>query len=163
METAHLRAGGWAAAGGDDWVPPDTREGLDAAILELSNDIGLILAQLAEDHEDWCRRTGRDQADHAAWRRRALFAKVHKERQLRECKIARRHLALSSEVASDYAGGVLVSLCRRVLAVWGGGLSDGDRVELDAALAQLAGFLNLHPADATDAELPGRRTEALHP
>src|SRR5882762_9522273 len=68
------------------WSPPGSREEADQAILSLSNDIGLILAQLAEDQVAWCDRTGRSPAEYTGWRRRALFAKVHKEGQLRECK-----------------------------------------------------------------------------
>lgn len=125
-----------------EWIAPATREEADQAILSLSNDIGLILAQLAEDQPAWCGRTGRSPADYAAWRRRALFAKVHKESQLRECKRRRAHF---SNGAGDHDGlraerevVELAARSRDVVEVWlDGGASSGSAV-LDGALALLA-------------------------
>ena len=116
-----------------EWIPPSMREEADQAILSLSNDIGLILAQLAEDQPSWCGRTGRSPADYAAWRRRALFAKVHKESQLRECKRLRGQLG-----AGDNAVVELLARSREVVEVWlDGGASSGS-TELDTVLALLA-------------------------
>lgn len=114
-----------------EWVAPATREEADQAILSLSNDIGLILAQLAEDQPSWCGRTGRSPADYVTWRRRALFAKVHKESQLRECKRLRSQLGVA-------AGGELLARSREVVEVWlDAGASSGS-AQLDSALAVLA-------------------------
>jgi hypothetical protein len=133
-----------------DWTPPRTREEVDQAIITLSNDIGLILAQLAEEQAAWCQRTGRAPIDYGAWRRRALFAKVHKEGQLRECKRIRAQLtgaageALSQTHADLVAG--LVPLCRHVIEAWieQGGTPVG--TQLDGALSDLAEFVDRLPA-----------------
>lgn len=118
-----------------EWMPPATREEADQAILSLSNDIGLILAQLAEDQSSWCGRTGRSPADYAAWRRRALFAKVHKESQLRECKRLRAQLGSDN---GDRGVAELLARSREVVEVWlDGGASSGS-VALDTVLALLA-------------------------
>jgi hypothetical protein len=123
-----------------DWHPPTTRLEAEATILSLSNDIGLILAQLSEDQVAWCQRTGRSPYDYAAWRRRALFAKVHKEHQLRECKRIRFQL-------TDHAAEVdnaevllsrLVAECHRVIDAWRLTPSTGGDRSLDMAMSRLA-------------------------
>jgi hypothetical protein len=129
-----------------EWSPPVTREDADQAILSLSNDIGLILAQLAEDQVDWCGRTGRSPADFAAWRRRALFAKVHKEGQLRECKRVRAQLSAGGGDASALRGerdvAEVVERSREVVEAWlDGGASSGSDA-LDSALTVLAAQLD---------------------
>ena len=124
-----------------EWTPPATREEADQAILSLSNDIGLILAQLAEDSTAWCGRTGRSPADYAAWRRRALFAKVHKESQLRECK--RLRVQLSAGV--DDVGEALARSRDAVEAWLDCGASTGN-LALDGALSVLAEQLDRLPA-----------------
>jgi hypothetical protein len=130
------------------WATPRSRQEVEERILLLSNDIGLILAQLAEDETSWCRRTGRTGLDYAMWRRRALFAKVHKERQLRECKQLRNH-PLANEIPDgqqhDFAVSNLLQACARVLAAWnpepGGGLTR----PLDRALQELAAVVENVP------------------
>jgi len=129
-----------------DWQPPSSREEAEASIVALSNDIGLILAQLSEDQAAWCQRTGRSPFDYAAWRRRALFAKVHKEHQLRECKRLRFQLmehGPDAETAdsSSVALGRLVAECHRVLAAWRRTPGNGHDTQLDGALAHLAEHL----------------------
>lgn len=116
-----------------EWIPPATREEADQAILSLSNDIGLILAQLAEDQASWCGRTGRSPADYAAWRRRALFAKVHKESQLRESKRMRSQLAAPEPGVLE-----LLAPAREVVEVWLDGGASAGAPALDAALGVLA-------------------------
>ena len=141
---AGVEPNGHGNGGPPDWVPPTTREDADEAILALSNDIGLILAQLAEDQTAWCARTGRSPADYAAWRRRALFAKVHKEGQLRECKRIRARVLGGFGGEQDVlpldrlAVVELVSLCREAVEAW---LDDGAATgshRLDARLTRLA-------------------------
>jgi hypothetical protein len=125
-----------------EWSPPQTRGDADQAIISLSNDIGLILAQLAEDEQRWCERTGRSPADYAAWRRRALFAKVHKEGQLRECKRVRAQLAGThidhESVRGDRETANLLAGCRQVLDVWLDEAFPSGSDRLDQALAGLA-------------------------
>ena len=132
-----------------EWTPPATREEADMAILSLSNDIGLILAQLAEDQPSWCGRTGRSPADYAAWRRRALFAKVHKEAQLRECKRVRAQLSgggFDEAVRGDRDVLELLVRSREVVEAWlDGGASSGS-TSLDGALSVLAEQLDRLPA-----------------
>jgi hypothetical protein len=119
-----------------EWTPPRTRWEADQAILSLSNDIGLILAQLAEDQDAWTSRTGRSAADYAAWRRRALFAKVHKEAQLRECKRMRALLSDGEDV------GELLVWCHDVVEAWlDDGAPLGDR-RLGTVLAGFAEYLD---------------------
>lgn len=140
-----------------EWVPPSTREGADEAILALSNDIGLILAQLAEDQAAWCARTGRSPAEYAAWRRRALFAKVHKESQLRECKRIRARVlggGFSGEqevLPLDRLAVVeLVALCREAVEAWLDDGADTGSHRLDARLTRLAATVDrLAAAPAT--------------
>jgi hypothetical protein len=141
-----------------DWQPPTSREEAEATIVSLSNDIGLILAQLSEDQAAWCQRTGRSPFDYAAWRRRALFAKVHKEHQLRECKRVRFQLMDHTVDGDVAAGGAvvlahLVAECHRVLAVW----RRSPRVDgpLDAALAHLAEQLAAGDGQHVPVELVG--------
>jgi hypothetical protein len=130
-----------------EWSPPVTREDADQAILSLSNDIGLILAQLAEDQADWCGRTGRSPADFAAWRRRALFAKVHKEGQLRECKRVRAQLSVGGGADASALWGErhvveVLDRSRQVVEAWldAGAASGSDA--LDSALTVLAAQLD---------------------
>jgi hypothetical protein len=128
-----------------DWQPPGTREEAEATIVALSNDIGLILAQLSEDQAAWCQRTGRSAFDYAAWRRRALFAKVHKEHQLRECKRIRFQLSEHVVEVDNDEGALLARLtaeCYRVIRAWRRAprQQPGD-AGLDAALAHLAACL----------------------
>ena len=139
-----------------EWMPPGSREEADQAILSLSNDIGLILAQLAEDQPAWCERTGRSPADYTAWRRRALFAKVHKEAQLRECKRLRAHLV----PARNLAGTVqvppeLVARCRDVLRAWALVPDTPDLRPLAQAIARLAELLGVDTSPPTVVALPG--------
>src|SRR5258706_13797701 len=137
-------------AGPPEWVPPTSREEADEAVLLLSNDIGLILAQLAEDQLAWCARTGRSPTEYAAWRRRALFAKVHKESQLRECKRIRGRLAAGFAGAGGEAGALsvnrgaveeLVALCREAVEAWLDGGGDTGSPRVDAGLTRLGGAI----------------------
>lgn len=150
-----------------EWTPPATREEADQAVLSLSNDIGLILAQLAEDQPAWCGRTGRSPADYAAWRRRALFAKVHKESQLRECKRLRSHLGAVEPAIQE-----LLARAREVVEVWLDGGASAGSMALDSALALLAEqvdrLLGMHRASPPARALAvvagvdnGHRPEAL--
>jgi len=126
-----------------EWTPPATREEADQAILSLSNDIGLILAQLAEDQPSWCGRTGRSPADYAAWRRRALFAKVHKESQLRECKRLRTQLGSGGP---EHDGLVdLLARSREAVEAWLDAGATSGSAALDGALALLAEQLDRLP------------------
>ncbi len=144
--TAGVEHDGHPGNGGPhDWLPPTTREEADQAILALSNDIGLILAQLAEDQLAWRARTGRSPADYAAWRRRALFAKVHKESQLRECKRLRARFsggfgAAEQEIVASDRGAMLelVALCQEAVEAWLDGGADTGSHRLDAGLTRLA-------------------------
>ena len=161
-----------AAASPIEWVPPRTRDEVDQAILDLSNDIGLILAQLAEDQVAWCARTGRSPADYAAWKRRALFAKVHKEGQLRECKRIRSQLPLGSGLAvgvGAVAGAMdpepvgrpavdaLLARCRDVVETWiDGGDVSGD-ARLERALGRLAECLDRIETGRSATDLPRPR------
>jgi hypothetical protein len=133
-----------------EWTPPANREDADQAILSLSNDIGLILAQLAEDQPDWCGRTGRSAADYSAWRRRALFAKVHKEGQLRECKRIRSQLSAGGgaedAVRGDREVVELLVRSRDVVEAWLDGGATSGSVALDGALSVLAEQLDRLPA-----------------
>ena len=131
-----------------EWTPPRTRTEADRAVIDLSNDIGLILAQLAEDQVAWCSRTGRAPSDYAAWRRRALFAKVHKESQLRECKRIRGQLGNGSGEAEtwsarrDSGAAELLAWCRAIVDAW---LDDGVGAvggELGRTLVRLAEYLD---------------------
>lgn len=125
-----------------EWIPPQTRDAAERAIVDLSNDIGLILAQLAEDQTAWCGRTGRSPADYAAWRRRALFAKVHKEAQLRECKRIRSRLGNGSEPEGFVSAAELLAWCRAIVDAW---LDDGVGAiggQLGNTLARLAEYLD---------------------
>lgn len=148
-----------AANGGHrhpEWTPPQSREEVDEAVLNLSNDIGLILAQLAEDQISWCARTGRAPADYAAWRRRALFAKVHKEGQLRECKRLRAHFFGSADAdraSTDHEPPPgLMDRCERVIRAWRTlGLPSG-MDELSWALDDLARYLDGVAASGTLAD-----------
>jgi hypothetical protein len=136
-----------SAPWGQEWVRPRTRQDVDEAILALSNDIGLILAQLAEDQPSWCGRTGRTPSDYAAWRRRALFAKVHKEGQLRECKRIRTQLTSvqhepEAERSQGRAIAILIARCHCVLDAW---LAQGARlgvIRVDQSLRELAEALD---------------------
>jgi hypothetical protein len=144
-----------------EWIAPRTRDEADEAILGLSNDIGLILAQLAEDQAAWCARTGRSGMDYAAWRRRALFAKVHKEAQLRECKRIRAHLSSGLENGSHRTVSrtdALMLRCRAAVLAWldTGGLSSS--ALLDQALAALAEELDEIDSAVQEVNLPGTRT-----
>ena len=142
---------GWGEAGEhvahrvhEEWVLPRTRREADERILELSHDISLILAQLAEDQASWSGRTGRDAVEYLAWRRRALFAKAHKEHQLRDCKRVRAELAGRSSVAVEggAASDALAELtrrCRVVIGAWHQGLCENEALE--EALTELARWL----------------------
>ena len=128
------------------WLPPADRLEAATMINELSHDITLILAQLAETPQEWCLRTGRTEQDHARWRRSALFAKAHKENQLRECKRLRQLFA--GDLAHDpntctHAGQLaqLRKLCRRILLTWEGTATGTMPADLDVALAALAAEL----------------------
>ena len=90
---------------------PTSATELDEFIAVLIDEIGIILVQLAESAEAWCARTGRSAPDYAAWRRRALIAKAHKEQQLRECKRRRRDV----HQASGTPGGALAHFEELVL------------------------------------------------
>ena len=127
------------------WTPPATRHEADERIVELSHDIGLILAQLSEDQASWCERTGRSHSDYLAWRRRALFAKAHKEHQLRDCKRLRAELKDQSfgtqeggQVVAD-AFAELIGRSRRVIGAWHQGLCEN--AALEEALTELARWL----------------------
>ncbi len=129
------------------WSPPADRFEAAAMINELSHDITLILAQLAETPQEWCTRTGRTEQEHARWRRSALFAKAHKENQLRECKRLRQ--LFSGDVAHDQITCThsvelahLRKLSRRVLRAWEGTATGSTPADLDAALADLAAELH---------------------
>ena len=129
-----------------EWSPPRTKDDADQSVIDLSNDIGLILAQLAEDQVAWSARTGRTPGDYAAWRRRALFAKAHKEAQLRESKRVRTRLT-SGLGESESAGSLressaqLLSWCRLVVEAW---IDEGHAAEgrLGQTLARLAEYLD---------------------
>jgi hypothetical protein len=128
-----------------DWQPPTSREEAETTIVSLSNDIGLILAQLSEDQAAWCQRTGRSAFDYAAWRRRALFAKVHKEHQLRECKRIRFQLTehpADGEVGDATPLARLRAECHSVLAAWRRVPRSDRDTSLDAALEHLADHLS---------------------
>src|SRR5258706_14627841 len=149
-------------AGPPEWVPPTSREEADEAVLLLSNDIGLILAQLAEDQLAWCARTGRSPTEYAAWRRRALFAKVHKESQLRECKRIRGRLAAGFAGAGGEAGALsvnrgaveeLVALCREAVEAWLEGGGDNGRHRLGAGPGGVGS--GVHPASFPAGRLRG--------
>jgi hypothetical protein len=152
-----------------EWSPPQTREEADHAIINLSNDIGLILAQLAEDENRWCERTKRSAADYAAWRRRALFAKVHKEGQLRECKRVRAQLAgLHAEHDSprgERETASLLAKCRQVLEVWLDEAFPSGSDPLDNALAGLAEQVDqfMRRKGARDVDLLGVRPMSTAP
>jgi hypothetical protein len=95
----------------------------ETVIEELTHDLNLIMAQLAEDRDAWCLRTGRSAMEHAAWRRRALFAKAYKEQELRECKRLRQQRspgAAAPDRAVVNAGELqtLRALSRRVVTAW---------------------------------------------
>jgi hypothetical protein len=125
------------------WIPPATRHEADERIVELSHDIGLILAQLSEDQASWCERTGRSPSDYLGWRRRALFAKAHKEHQLRDCKRHRTELIEITSQAGDveagtYALAQLMRLSRRVVLAWKrAGCTDPSLATAMSALASL--------------------------
>jgi hypothetical protein len=145
LEEMSAETNGNGHGGPHEWIPPSTREEADLAILGLSNDIGLILAQLAEDQAAWCERTGRTPADYAAWRRRALFAKVHKESQLRECKRIRGHFLAGAVVDHEGLRGLerdafadLLALCREAVDAWLDDGADSGSERLDAALTRVA-------------------------
>lgn len=123
-----------------EWVAPATRAEATAMINELSHDITLILAQLAEGVDAWCERTGRPTSEHAQWRRRALFAKAYKERQLRECKRVRQELADEHAGGQDHRGAhKLEELCVQVIHEWLACRRDARLTSpLDAAIAALA-------------------------
>jgi len=148
-----------------EWIPPATRGEADQAIMSLSNDIGLILAQLAEDQLSWCGRTGRSPADFAAWRRRALFAKVHKESQLRECKRVRAQLTAGSiendGVRGDHGVLELMERSRHVVETWLDSGAASGIVALDMALAVLAEQLDRLPAVRSVNLLGGRAGRPL--
>jgi len=136
------------------WIPPATRHEADERIVDLSHDIGLILAQLSEDQASWCERTGRSPSDYLAWRRRALFAKAHKEHQLRDCKRRRTELPEVLSRARDveaesYALAELMRRSRRVVLAWKRA-GDNDPV-LAMAMSALASLL----PEADDALSPG--------
>jgi len=148
LVTPHVNGNGNGHGGPHlpEWVPPRTRDEADQAIIGLSNDIGLILAQLAEDQAAWCLRTGRAPSDYAAWRRRALFAKVHKEGQLRECKRVRTQLSANGVEAdgglSRGAPAELLAWCRLVVEAWLDGGTPVVEGRLGQALAGLAAYLD---------------------
>jgi hypothetical protein len=155
---------------GIEWTPPVSRDEADRAILSLSNDIGLILAQLAEDQGAWCDRTGRSPADYAAWKRRALFAKVHKEGQLRECKRVRAQFSSGGAEHEhgrlDRETGELLARSRQVIEVWLGDGAASGSIVLDSALSRLAEHIGRVPfvhgnGDARD--LLGTRMRQLAP
>jgi len=146
MESVTEQPGSAGRPGVVEWKPPRSREDADEAIITLSNDIGLILAQLAEDQASWCQRTARSPAEYGTWRRRALFAKVHKEGQLRESKRVRGQLSgIALENGSAPPSGLvaeLVPLCRHLVEVW---IADGDRsaaTALSAAIGAVAELLH---------------------
>jgi hypothetical protein len=147
------------------WSPPADRHGAATVINELSHDITLILAQLAETAAEWCARTGRTEQDHAQWRRRALFAKAHKENQLRECKRLRQLFAAEQPAQESRASEVLGELeelrrlCKRAVAAWEGSPIGATPLDVGNALSALAAYL--HEASARRVEerdLRGVRT-----
>lgn len=151
----------------EQWSPPKDRAEASTMVNALSHDVTIILAQLAESSEDWCARTGRTEQDHARWRRRALFAKAHKENQLRECKRLRQEFATEDrshdpkEEASALELGQLELLCRRVVTEWDQSAAVNVPRRLDGALAALAAYLrgtehSQHAPD--DWELQGVRS-----
>lgn len=136
-----------APAPGTEWHPPTTRDDAEAQIRVLSTDIGMILAQLAEDQSAWCDRTGRSPADHAQWRRRALFAKVYKEHQLRECKRVRAQMAgvsVEPEPAfvPEAAVPELARHCRRAVDAWRSAAPSGEYGALNTAMQRMADYLD---------------------
>jgi hypothetical protein len=136
----------------DNWILPTTRHEADERIIELSHDIGLILAQLSEDQASWCVRTGRDPVDYLAWRRRALFAKAHKEHQLRDCKRVRAELsdqAVRTHGGDSMSARVLAELtarAHRVIGAWQ--RAECQDASLEAALADLAALFTPPPIRA---------------
>ena len=129
-----------------DWSAPTSLMEASEAIAVLTNDISLILAHLSEHRDAWCQRTGRSAAEHAVWRRRALLAKVHKERQLRECKRIRRALSAEAELAY----GELRSICLHALEAWERPAAGMPATPLDGALLALAEHLDGEPSVAED-------------
>jgi hypothetical protein len=126
------------------WSPPTTLAQAKEAISALINDIAVILTQLSESSEAWCTRTGRSPTDHVVWRRRALLAKVHKERQLRESKALQRGLlAELRDVGADgkASNEQLHNICRRVLAAWRCSMTHPSWSGLDQALVELSDHL----------------------
>jgi hypothetical protein len=119
------------------WTPPATLAEAAELLASLTNDINLILAQLSEPRDAWCQRTGRSGVDYAIWRRRALLAKVHKERQLRECKRIRRRFSVNAGIAHEE----LLSMCRRAISAWTPPTEDTTSTVLDDVLRELAEFL----------------------
>jgi len=146
------------------WVPPCTLLEAEEAIAVLTEDISFIQAQLSEAETEWCVRTGRTGVDYAAWRRRALVAKVYKESHLREAKRIRFVL---SGGAVDEGGGLdrgtamelLVRSRRVVKAFHLAGAATGNE-RLDSRLVSLAGLLGRIDAVGTAAflVLPGVAT-----
>ena len=119
-----------------EWIPPRTRQEADQEIDRLLNDIGIIQAQLAETREAWCERTGLSFEEHAAWRRRAIFAKTFKEGQLRQCKRLRQSWQEGMPPA-HHADNGLLDLAHAVVDAWDNQRDDRDLQTLASAIAAL--------------------------
>lgn len=126
-----------------EWIPPRTRQEADQEIDRLLNDIGIIQAQLAETREAWCERTGLTFEEHAAWRRRAIFAKTFKEGQLRQCKRLRQ--SWLQVTPGLHADGTLLDLANAVVVSWDEHMVDGG-VQAVQALEAAIGALRRHLA-----------------
>jgi hypothetical protein len=122
------------------WAPPQTARQAADLVVTLTNEVSLILAQLAEAPAAWCRRTGRTLEEYQDWRQRALIAKAYKENQLRECKRLRHELGESGDALAE---GPLHDLCVRLLVAWRRGGTGHNRL-LDEALLELADHLGVH-------------------
>ena len=132
MNEAALRG----TAAHPEWIPPTSRRAAEAAVDQLVSEIGIIQAQLAEPRDVWCQRTGLPAEEHASWRRRALFAKAFKERQLRQCKRLRQELRPERPVgAPDTAA--LHGVAQAVVDAWEGRRSIDGWSRLEFAMASL--------------------------
>jgi hypothetical protein len=133
---------------------------LDETIRVLVDEIGLILAQLAEGAEAWCARTSRSSTDYAIWRRRALLAKVYKEQRLRECKRRRHDLAAAGTSGDRFhtngTNELLLVRCRAVLNAWDEEIVSPRASALGRALKALAECLDEHQSFAAHAQVVGR-------
>lgn len=129
-----------------DWVPPATREEAAQRIEELTNDIGIIQAQLAEHSDQWCQRTGLSLVQYMGWRRKALFAKTYKEGQLRQCKRLRASFPPSPYEDGSYISHLL-ALARNAVAAWEELPSSGRTEAFDVAMNDLRQVLESSPQD----------------